>query len=188
MGRHLTPRRARARVRHGGTHDPGHPWRAAAALPAILYAAEAQWSSTAPGATRVLGTREVYPIFRIGRAPDITMLGFALTKDQLRGTDGPSGSAGWFFVLQEQPSAPRFGLDVAASGAFGTVPVRWSDLSWAHLAATAEALRQIAYIPVNGVLKDKTLDTATWGKNGAHMASILRQSPFRLVIHARTWL
>jgi hypothetical protein len=108
---------------------------------AILYAAEAQWSSTAPGATRVLGTREVYPMFRIGSAPDITMLGFALTKDQLRGTDGPPGSAGWFFVLQEQPSAPRFGLDAAVSGAFGTVPVRWSDLSWAHLAASAESLK-----------------------------------------------
>jgi hypothetical protein len=155
---------------------------------AIVYAVEAQWSSSASNAGRVAGTREVYPMFRVRRAPDITMLGFGLTKEQLRGSDAPPGSAGWFFVLQEQPTAPRFGLDAAAARAFGTVPASWSELSWAHLAPSAAALSQIAYVPVNGVLKDKKLGAATWGKNAAHMASILRQSPFRLAIHARNWL
>jgi hypothetical protein len=127
-------------------------------------------------------------MFRIGRAPDVTMLGFPLSSTQLRGADTSAGSAGWFFVLQEQPSAPRFGLDAAVPGAFGTIPASWSDLSWAHLASSADALRQIVHVPINGPLQNRTLGAATWGRNGAHMASILRQSPFRLVIHARTWL
>ncbi|HEY0375617.1 MAG TPA: hypothetical protein VGC87_01515 [Pyrinomonadaceae bacterium] len=162
----------------------------------LIYALEAQWSGSA---ARVPGTSELYPMFRVTRAPDITMLGFALTQQQARGADAPAagspGGAGWFFVLQEQPTEPRFGLDVATDQTFGTKPTKWSDLSWAHLAANADSLRQIVYVPLNGTpkspppaLKNPPPGSATWGKNSAHMASILRQSPFRLVIHARTWL
>lgn len=163
---------------------------------ALIYALAAQWSGSA---ARVPGTSELYPMFRVTRAPDITMLGFALTKQQARGADAPAagstGDAGWFFVLQEQPTEPRFGLDVATDKTFGTKPTRWSDLSWGHLAANADSLRQIVYLPLNGTpkspppaLKNPPRGSAAWGKNSAHMASILRQNPFRLVIHARTWL
>lgn len=165
---------------------------------AIIYAVEALWSSAAKDAHRNLGTRELYPMFRVTRAPDITMLGFALTAKQARGADAPttapsapatpSNDAGWFFMLQEQPTEPRFGLDTAAEKLFGSRPAQWSDLSWAHLAPNAAALNQITYVPLNSALKGLTLNNATWGKNSAHMAFITRQSPFRLAIHARTWL
>jgi hypothetical protein len=165
---------------------------------AIIYAVEAFWSSVAPDAHRNMGTSELYPMFRVRRAPDITMLGFALTAQQARGADAPSATpnapstpsndAGWFFVLQEQPTEPRFGLDAARDTLFGTRPTQWSDLSWAHLAPNAAALTQITYVPVNGGMTGLTLGSATWGKNSAHMAFIVRQSPFRLAVHARTWL
>ena len=152
---------------------------------AIVYAAEAVWSAN--GTRRELGTEERYPMFRATCAPDVTMLGFPLTDTQVRGADSQAnGHAGWFFVLQQQPTEARFGLDVAT--AFGGAPERWSDLSWGHLVTDEQALKQLVHIPLEGLLRSKTLDHVLWGKNSAHMASITRQRPFRVAVHARTWL
>jgi hypothetical protein len=119
---------------------------------AIVYAAEAVWSGD--GKRRELGTEERYPIFRATRAPDITMLGFPLTEQQVRGAETRSGGhPGWFFVLQQQPTEPRFGLDVATT--YGGSPQHWSDLSWGHLAANENPLKQLAYVPIDGLLKIK---------------------------------
>jgi len=56
------------------------------------------------------------------------------------------------------------------------------------LAPNEEAVKQIVYVPIDGLLKNVVLDNVPWGKNSAHMASITRQRPFRVAIHARTWL
>lgn len=153
---------------------------------AMVYAVEGVWS--ADGTRRELGDHELYPLFQATQAPDITMLGFALTKSVVRGADdrGNNGHPGWFFVLQEQPTEPRFGLDAATT--FGGAPDHWPDLSWGHLAASRDALTQLAYVPIDGLLKGTVRDNIPWGKNSAHMASITRQPPFRVAIHARTWL
>lgn len=159
---------------------------------AMIYAVSAVWSSTAENAQRQLGTKELYPTFRVTKAPDITMLGFVLTEADARGADKPStppnDNAGWFFVLQEQPTEPRFGLQVATGQSFGAKPAQWTDLSWGNLAPNAAALQQILNVSANGPLNGLTLGPATWGKNSAHMAWIFRQNPFRLAVHARTWL
>jgi len=152
---------------------------------AVVYAVEGIWSSD--GARRELGTNELYPMFRATQSPDITMLGFLLTKSKVRGADTKaSGGPGWFFVLQEQPTEPRFGLDVAKT--FGGTPDHWSNLSWGHLASSEDALKQLVYVSIDGLLKNIVRDNIPWGKNSAHMASITRQPPFRVAIHARTWL
>lgn len=153
---------------------------------AMVYALESVWS--ADGTSRELGTTERYPIFRATQSPDITMLGFPLTEDQVRGADKPTngGHPGWFFVLQEQPTEPRFGMDVATT--YGGTPARWRDLTWGHLAQDEAALKQIVYVPIDGLLKNAVVDQIPWGKNSAHMATITRQPPFRVAVHARTWL
>jgi hypothetical protein len=152
---------------------------------AIVYAAEAVWSSDRT--RRELGTTERYPLFRATRQPDVTMLGFALTDTEARGADtAEQGQAGWFFVLQEQPTEPRFGLDVAVT--FGGAPERWSDLSWGHLAADRSALGKLAHVPLDGPLAGKIVGGVPWARNSAHMAFITRQRPFRVAVHARTWL
>jgi hypothetical protein len=152
---------------------------------AIIYAVEAVWSTDKT--RRELGVTELYPIFRATRAPDVTMLGFLLTEQQVRGADDATqgGHPGWFFVLQEQPTEPRFGLDVATT--FGGTPQHWSDLSWGHLATNEETLKRIVYVPIDSLLKNAVLDNIPWGRNSAQMASITRQKPFRVAIHARTW-
>ena len=61
--------------------------------------------------TRVLDdTDERYPIFRGTLPTDITFLGFNLSLDDARGGT-PASPEGFFFVFQEQPSEPRFGLE-----------------------------------------------------------------------------
>jgi hypothetical protein len=151
---------------------------------AVVYAVEALWS--ADKTRRDLGTTEQYPTFRATQGQDITMLGFPLTEQQVRGADDASGHPGWFFMLQEQPTEPRFGMDVATT--FNNVPQHWRDLSWGNLAASEAALKQIVYVSTDGLLKDVVADNIAWGKNSAHMAAITRQPPFRVAIHARTWL
>ena len=62
------------------------------------------------------------------------------------------------------------------------------DLTWGHLAPDEAGLTQIVYVPIDGLLKNAVVDQIPWGKNSAHMASITRQPPFRVAVHARTWL
>ena len=55
-------------------------------------------------------TDERYPIFRGTLPNDITFLGFNLSLADARGGT-PQSPEGFFFVFQEQPSEPRFGLE-----------------------------------------------------------------------------
>jgi hypothetical protein len=52
------------------------------------------------------GTEEKYPIFTGGFAPDIRYFGFDIDVDEIKD---------WSIVIQEHPSAPRFGVEVGAN-------------------------------------------------------------------------
>jgi len=145
---------------------------------------------------RDLGTEERHPLFRGTLQPDVTFFGFDLTVDEVRGVDDPqSPDQGWYFVLQEQPSEPRFGLDVP-SGALGGVAAAWSELSWSHLAATENDLQALAYIDLDADLPDTRQVAqsggAAWhasaglgpaGATAAHLAYITLQQPMRVALH-----
>ena len=56
-----------------------------------------------------------FPIFRAEVEPDIRFFGFELTIEQARGDENPQAPDddwGWYFVIQEVPGEPRFGMDV----------------------------------------------------------------------------
>ena len=61
--------------------------------------------------------------------------------------------AGWFFVLQQQPTEPRFGLDDDPFGPdeSGIVPAlkTWNDLNWGHIADSADALDRLSHLRVD---------------------------------------
>ena len=83
--------------------------------------------------------------------PDITVLGFALTAEKVRG--GPS-DPGWFFVIEQPPTEARFGLDVAtvrASPGFD----QWNQLSWGDLVADEAEFQRLTYVPRHGRLEGK---------------------------------
>lgn len=128
-------------------------------------------------------SEEAHPVFRGTLEPDVTFLGFDLTQTKLR-TEG-----NWYFMLQQQPTEPRFGLDddPFGPGESGKIPElsTWNDLNWAHLASSADALKALSHVAVNRVtLAPKTPANATWGRNSAHMALITKQRPVRVAIRA----
>jgi hypothetical protein len=132
---------------------------------ALVYALRAASPSS-------LGTEEKLPLFRGRIEPDITFLGFDLTEEKAR---GGGEQAGWFFVIQEQPGAPRFGLDETRTQPLAT----WNDLAWTDLVTAPGAHLALA------ALEATPPPGPTWGFNGAHMAAILRQRPVRIALHAR---
>jgi hypothetical protein len=123
---------------------------------------------------------ERHPLFRGTLQPDVTFLGFDLERADA------VADPGWFFVIQQQPAEPRFGLDVAD---FVTPPqppplTTWNDLSWRHLVNSEAELKALSHASVRTVLPD--IDKAKWGlaSNAAHHAYITLQRPLRIAIHA----
>jgi hypothetical protein len=117
---------------------------------------------------------------------DTLFVGFdGVTPDEVRG-DRTNGKAGWFIAVEEQPGAPRFGLDEAGPDDFGATPGSWSDLSWGHLVRSRRALDALTHAPAAAPrwLRGVSPDVASWGRNSAHLARITWQQPFRMFIHA----
>lgn len=130
---------------------------------AVIYAVKAVMDGTQRKPSKV-ATDELHPLFRGSMEPDVSFFGFTITSDQAVGT-GTGADQGYFIVIQEQPGEPRFGLDVDTPTG-----------NAAHVKVSA------------GVPSGTPLNGLTWGRNGAHMASILRQQPVRIAIHASQFL
>jgi hypothetical protein len=158
---------------------------------AVIYAAKATGTVTNPKLT----TQERYPLFRGSAPPEVVFFGFDLTVAVARGTDPDPG---WFFVIQQQPGEPDFGLDMPKD--INPQPPRvtdWNQLTWRHLVQSAAELRALTHVKV-GVkpaappppLPDTSANPpgAQWGANGAHMARITLQKPVRIAILARQML
>jgi hypothetical protein len=103
-------------------------------------------------------THEKMPMFTGAMQPDVSFFGFPVTVAAATGADG---GPGWFVVIQEHPTEPRFGLDVGINVG-----------SASHLA--------IGATPPPGL----ALNGRTWGKNAGEMAGITRRLPVRIAVHA----
>ena len=101
---------------------------------------------------------ELMPAFRGSMQPDLSFFGFDITTDA---ATGKGGTPGYYIVIQEHPTEPRFGLDAGTPAGAGT-----------HVS--------IASGPPPGV----NPGTLQWGRNAAHMAGIVRRLPVRIAIHA----
>ncbi len=113
------------------------------------------------------------PVFHGEFDPDVSMAGFALTDTDL--DDG----AGWFFVIEQQPTEPRFGFDQEKRGVGATTPSNWFDARWIDTGTLPGGS-----IALNGPLAGTTAQTITFGKDAAHMAALSLQRPFRVAVHA----
>jgi hypothetical protein len=109
--------------------------------------------------------------------PDIKLVGFDLTIDKIRGD--AQGDAGWWFVISEHPTAPRFGLAQNSTG-----PTRdglaWGDLNPLRLA------RFLATSPTKVVhdSPDRDAPHAIYGADAASTAHVLLRDPFRAAFRA----
>jgi len=152
----------------------------------VIYAVKA----VVKDGRRLLSTAaqdEAHPIFRGTLDPDVNFLGFDLKASEVMAGEG------YFFVFQQQPTEPRFGMDddPFGEGESGKIPElkTWDDLNWAHVAGSREALAALSHVTVKALqLAPTALDRGSWGRNSAHMAYITKQRLVRIAMHASEML
>lgn len=141
---------------------------------AVVSAIQAAWSNQ----VRILTDTRQYPLFRGQIGADITFFGFDIDDPQ-GSSDPAAGKPGWYFVLEEHPTEPRFGLEPekrsVQSGA-------WNDLSWQEVTLTG------AFLDVSPAPAPAQRESVTWGANAASMAYILLRQPVRVALHAQALL
>jgi hypothetical protein len=163
-----------------------------------VYAQRAQLSGVYS-----LAAEQRLPVFSGRLAPDVAFFGFDLAKTEARGS-GTSADPGWFFVFQEQPHEPRFGLDIGAADGHdaGATPASWDDLAWPHLVAAGHSPDELGYIDLGAALPNTAalevpggfawhLSAAGPGQpfaRGADHAAITQQRPVRVAMHASQML
>jgi hypothetical protein len=152
---------------------------------------------------RTLGDEQKFPVFEGRLNPDILFFGFDLIESDVEGSNDPAEDQGWYFLLQERPTEPLFGLD-SNDGRYGAQPGSWLDLNWAQLASGKDALESLAYVDLDAELPDTSLivpasgePALAWhinagrgpkGANSSDIAYITLQPPFRVAIHGSDML
>jgi hypothetical protein len=140
-------------------------------------------------------TKVVYPLFHGELSPDITFLGFPLSIAEAIGDDEASAAKpGWFIVIQQPPTEPRYGLDET----LGQSTASWRDLAWPHINLEPN----YDYIKLSRGLMPSFLSTAqiappgepiptawqwlsrTSTTDSAQLTCITLQGPVRISIHA----
>ena len=132
-----------------------------------------------------------FPLFTAEVEPDIRFFGFDLTKASAMGKEDPkveSDDWGWYFVIQELPGEPRFGLDIEFDPDDDpTTPITWNDLSWENVPGGGFLNPAALPLPAFSNLLTPALRDQ-WGRHAADMASILFQRPVMIAVHAREML
>lgn len=164
---------------------------------ALVYAAKAR--RTSGGDEREIDDTvpEKHPIFTGQLLPDVGLFGFELTETVARGNPPSSGGdQGWFFVLQEQPAEPRFGLDLADTPN-PDLATRWDQLAWQHLDPTIDYVNLDTDLPDTRNVTDPGGPGAVWhadaglgaaGSRASDIAYITLQRPVRVAVHATRML
>lgn len=135
---------------------------------------------------------ESHPLFSGTLKPDVAYYAFDLTSDRVLGRSGASiVDPGWYFVLQEQDSEARFGLNVSAAALFKT----WDDLAWVDLSgppAPGAYIDLDTHAPTRTPAAADNPEGAVWAKpsdavnsaTAADMALIYLQRQVRIAVHA----
>jgi hypothetical protein len=124
---------------------------------------------------------ERQPLFGGTLQPDVSFFAFDVSTDQALGRTDPGG---WYFVLQEQPSETRFGLDVGSGSGSG-----WDDVGWPDLKDASSLEKKHGYIDVDSNAPAKAGSGASWpttasaAGTAADIAYITLQLPVRIAVH-----
>jgi len=163
---------------------------------ASIYAARGEWIDNPkdPNLPKVRHPRKdhvSFPVFEGTLPPDLTFLGFVIEgakkwRDITGSVKPADGNPGWFIVIQQQPTEPRFGLDKhppPPEMLTGT----WRDLSWDNVELQRQHINLDKPLLLNFQRPTKSPDDqVAWGtqSDSAALAYITQQDPFRLAIHA----
>ncbi|MCU0433586.1 MAG: hypothetical protein MUC87_09055 [Bacteroidia bacterium] len=133
-----------------------------------------------------------FPIFRAEIDPDIRFFGFDMNIDQVKGDSNPQNATddwGWYFIIQQMPGEPRFGMDVKYDpDEDPSTPVTWDDLSWESFSAPQEFINT-GVRPKDQFWNLLSADLkAQWGRHSADMAALTFQKPVMIAVHAKEML
>ncbi len=133
-----------------------------------------------------------FPLFHATIEPDIRFFGFDMTITDAKGADDPkteSDDWGWYFLIQQAPGEPRFGMDIEFDPDDDpTTPITWDDLSWVSFDANA-AFVSASTPPASEFLNQLSPALRSqWGTHSADMAGILYQQPVMIAVHAKEML
>jgi hypothetical protein len=160
---------------------------------AVIYAAEAVLQN----GKRTLGAKELHPLFKATLSPDVTLIGFDLDAPTARGSQQAGQPQGWFFVFQQNPGEPRFGLEPAPDPYAVPTVDQWNELSWANFAATQADLDQLTFLPASTSPQSVAIGEGpenpgdaqnAWNRDAAQTAFVLLNRPARIAIHAELML
>lgn len=182
-----------------------------------VYANRAMWGKQGreiddPQSPDEAKTKTSHPLFSGFMEPDANFFGFALTKEQVLGSDSPNdNNPGWYFVLAEPIEEPRFGMDEPEPSdpdtAFGLVVPSsdttslsgsgWNNLNWSQMVGSRDELNRFLTIDLNASLPNtssiKDKNTTKWhadsgngdkGSRSSDVAYITLQRPMRVAFHA----
>jgi hypothetical protein len=114
------------------------------------------------------------PVFAGVLAQDTAFVGFDLGAAELASGDG------WFFVISEQPTEPRFGFDELDGTGPPPTLTAWSAATWEHTGTAPGGYLRLAGNPLTGI----RLDGARFADHAGHVAAITRQKPMRIALQA----
>ena len=132
-----------------------------------------------------------FPVFKASVDPDIRFFGFDLSIEQARGAANPRTDTddwGYYFIIQQLPGEPRFGMDVAFSpDDDAATPLTWNDLAWS-LFPDGQTFIDTSVQPQSFTPAGPGESLSQWGSDSARMASILFQAPVMIAVHAKEML
>jgi hypothetical protein len=127
---------------------------------------------------------QIRPVFAGRLEPDVSFFGFVLAVADAR---GDATNPGWFFVFEEQPGEPRFGLDAAVTPP-PPPPTTWDQLSWSHLTTTGYIDLDAGPTDPDTSGVDPIMDESWHAGRGADHALITFQRPVRVAMHGSVLL
>lgn len=166
----------------------------------IVYAAKAVRNTSREGRKLVLPrdndlSAHLTHVFHGEMGADIRFFGFPLDIGEALGEDGGDG---WFFVLQQHPGEPVFGLDVGQdlpgeepreSARFSEL-IKWKDVLPPAGGGPPSPVTHLSFgasqSAVSAIFKARGPRFPNWGQSSAEVAADTLRQPARVAFHARS--
>lgn len=134
------------------------------------------------------------PLYEAKVDPDIYFFGFDLTVAEVKGGSGqnPDDDPGWFFVIQERPGEPRFGLELTRTRPFNVFnELIWDDALPGGTPGQFLKAGSLAAVPLVAPAStdpehDQYIDDSTVNStaiSGARWAYLLFRAPVMVAVH-----
>lgn len=149
---------------------------------ALVSAVKAVWNPPDAHGTvnRGLGPSRQWPIFQGQIGNEYRFFGFDI-PDPFGLPDPAKGNPGWYFVLEEHITEPRFGLEPPGSVPSTATPT-WNDMSWDNVAEKSALSGN--FLSAISAPNFTAHESVGWSENSAAMAFILMRRPVRVAMHA----